>query len=172
MELIDSPSCRRCGAEEKTSAHVLCQCEAVASLRHTYLGSFSFIPEEVTSLCLGINWNFSKGTGLPWFGIRLWGITGPTKGLGALGPKGLEPCHYSILFYSRSLATKKNCRVHYCLTFIGPRIANIFAECYQQDATFHNLFISVGRSTCFRRVFSPSSGAQNCTDSVRYLSDQ
>ena len=34
------------------------------------------------------------------------------------------------------------------------------------------LFISVRRSTCFRRGFRPSSGAQNCTYSVRYLSDQ
>jgi len=36
------------------------------------------------------------------------------------------------------------------LTFTGPGIANIFAEYNQQDATFHNLFISVRRSTCFR----------------------
>jgi len=49
------------------------------------------------------------------------------------------------------------------LTFIGPCIANIFAEYNQQDATFHNLFISIRRSTCFRRFFRPSSGAQNCT---------
>jgi len=27
------------------------------------------------------------------------------------------------------------------LTFIGPCVANIFAEYNQQDATFHNLFI-------------------------------
>jgi len=58
------------------------------------------------------------------------------------------------------------------LTFTGPYIANIFTEYNQQDAKFHNLFISVGRCTCFRRVFRPSSGAQNCTYSVRYLSDQ
>jgi hypothetical protein len=38
--------------------------------------------------------------------------------------------------------------------------------------TFLNLFISVRRSTCFRRFFRPSSGAQNCTYSVRYLSDR
>jgi len=43
------------------------------------------------------------------------------------------------------------------LTFIGPCIANIFAEYNQQDATFHNLFSSVRRSTCFRRFFRPSS---------------
>jgi len=56
------------------------------------------------------------------------------------------------------------------LTFIGPCIANIFSEYNYQDAKFHNLFI--WRSTCVRRVFRPSSGAQNCTYSVRYLSDQ
>jgi len=33
-------------------------------------------------------------------------------------------------------------------------------------------FISVRRSTCFRRFFRPSSGAQNCTYSIRYWSDQ
>ena len=43
-------------------------------------------------------------------------------------------------------------------TFIGSCSANILAEYNQQDATFHNLFISVGRSTCFRRFFRPSSG--------------
>jgi len=35
-----------------------------------------------------------------------------------------------------------------------------------------NWFISVRRCTCFRRVFHPSSGAQICTYSVRYLSDR
>jgi len=48
----------------------------------------------------------------------------------------------------------------------------IFAANNQQDATFRNSFISVRRSTCFRRFFRPSSGAQNCTYSVRYLSDK
>jgi len=48
----------------------------------------------------------------------------------------------------------------------------IFSEYNQQDATFHNLFISVRRSTCFRRFFRPSSEAQNRTHSVRYLSDR
>jgi len=47
----------------------------------------------------------------------------------------------------------------------------IFAEYNQQDATFLNLFISVRCCTCFRRFFRPSSGAQNCTYSVRYWSD-
>jgi hypothetical protein len=40
MGLSDSPLCRRCGAEDETSAHILCECEALASLRRAYLGSF------------------------------------------------------------------------------------------------------------------------------------
>jgi len=35
-----------------------------------------------------------------------------------------------------------------------------------------NLFISVRHSTCFRRVFLPSSIAQNCTYNFRHLSDR
>jgi len=58
------------------------------------------------------------------------------------------------------------------LKFTGPCVANIFAGYNQQDATFLNLFISVRRSTCCRRFFRPSSGAQNCSYSVGYLSDQ
>ena len=60
------------------------------------------------------------------------------------------------------------------LTFTGPCITNIFAEYNQQDATFHTiyLFISVRCSIYFRWVFRPSSGAQNCTYGIRYLSDQ
>jgi hypothetical protein len=40
----------------------------------------------------------------------------------------------------------------------------------QQDATLHNVFISVKCSTCFRWVLRPSSGAQNCIHSIGYLS--
>jgi len=64
MELLDIPLCRRCGAENETSAHILCECEALASLRHAYLGSF-LDPEEIKSISLGVIWNFSKVTGLP-----------------------------------------------------------------------------------------------------------
>jgi len=38
------PLCRRCGAEYETTAHILCECEALASPRHVYLGSFSLDP--------------------------------------------------------------------------------------------------------------------------------
>jgi len=65
MGLSDSPLCRRCGAEDATSAHILCECEDLASLRHAYLGSFFLEPEDIKSISLGDIWNFSKVTGLP-----------------------------------------------------------------------------------------------------------
>jgi len=34
----------RCGTEEETSVHVLCECEDLASIRHAYLGSLFFGP--------------------------------------------------------------------------------------------------------------------------------
>jgi hypothetical protein len=55
MGLIDSPLCRRCGTEEETSAHILSACEALATLRHTYLGFLFLDPENVSSLVLGGN---------------------------------------------------------------------------------------------------------------------
>jgi len=65
MGLIDSPLCRRYEAEEENSAHILCECETLASLRHAYFGFFFLDPEDVKSLSLGAIWNFSKGNGLP-----------------------------------------------------------------------------------------------------------
>ena len=66
-ELLDSPLCRKCGVREETAAHILCECEALASLRHAYLGSFFLEPEDIRSLGLGAIWSYSKITGLPCF---------------------------------------------------------------------------------------------------------
>jgi len=65
LGLLDSPSCRKCGVGEETSAHILCDCEALASLRHVYLGSFFLEPEDIRSLGLGAIWNYGKVAGLP-----------------------------------------------------------------------------------------------------------
>jgi hypothetical protein len=35
--LSNNPTCTKCGTEEETSVHILCECEALASLRHTHL---------------------------------------------------------------------------------------------------------------------------------------
>ena len=44
--------CRKCGAEDDTSAHIVCKCEALASIRHVYLGYFLW-PEDIKSISLG-----------------------------------------------------------------------------------------------------------------------
>jgi hypothetical protein len=64
MGLIDRRLCRMCGAEDETSAHILCQCEALASLRHAYLGSFFLEPQNIKNVSLGAIWNFGKAAGL------------------------------------------------------------------------------------------------------------
>ena len=64
MVLTNGLLCRRFGAEEETSVHVLCGFEALVSLRQAYLGSSFLDPEDVKSRSLGVIWNFSKGTGL------------------------------------------------------------------------------------------------------------
>jgi len=53
LGLRDSPLCKKCGVGEETSAHILCECEALASLRHAYLGSFFLELEDIRSLGLG-----------------------------------------------------------------------------------------------------------------------
>ena len=61
---------------------------------------------------------------------------------------------------SRVVALRLFHRPSFCSVHELPAL---FSKYNQEDATFHNLFISVRRSTCFRRFFRPSSGAQNCT---------
>ena len=65
-------------------------------------------------------------------------------------PKGIQEY---CLENSPILFKVTSCCIFF-LTFSGPCIANIFTEYNQRYPTFHNLFISVRRSTCFRRVFS------------------
>jgi hypothetical protein len=64
MRLCNDPICRKYGTEEETSVYILCECEALASLRHACLGSFFLEPEDIRELGVGAIWNFAKGTGL------------------------------------------------------------------------------------------------------------
>jgi hypothetical protein len=63
MWLSNNPICRKCGTEEETSVHVLCECEALASLRHSYLGSFFLGPKDIRKLNIGVIWKFAKEEG-------------------------------------------------------------------------------------------------------------
>jgi len=72
--LSDSPLCRRCGVEEETSAHILCEYEALASRGHAYLSSFFLEPEDIKSIIWGPSGTLAKQQG----SLELiWG----TKGL-------------------------------------------------------------------------------------------
>jgi hypothetical protein len=64
MGLKYSALCRKCGAEEENATHVLCECEALATLRYIYLASFFLGPEDFRGLTLGAIWNIFKRTGL------------------------------------------------------------------------------------------------------------
>ena len=63
MWLSSNPICRKCAGEE-TSVHILCECEAMTSLRYTHLGSFFLDAEDVRKLGMGVIWNFAEVTGL------------------------------------------------------------------------------------------------------------
>ena len=65
LGLVNSPLCRECGVEEETLEHILYEYEALASLRHTYLGSFFLEPVDIKTISLGAIWNFSKAIPLP-----------------------------------------------------------------------------------------------------------
>jgi hypothetical protein len=47
MGLIDSSLCRKCGAEDGTSAHILSRCEALATIRQAHPGSFFLEPKDI-----------------------------------------------------------------------------------------------------------------------------
>jgi hypothetical protein len=65
LGLVDSSLCSRCGGKEETSAHILCEFEALASLRQVHLGSFFLEPEDVKNISVGAIWNFNEVIGLP-----------------------------------------------------------------------------------------------------------
>jgi hypothetical protein len=60
MGLSESPLCRRCVAEDETSAHILCECETLVSLRHAYLDSFFLEPEDVKIISMGPSGTLTK----------------------------------------------------------------------------------------------------------------
>jgi len=79
---------------EETWAHILCECEALASPRHAYLGSFFLEPGDIRSLVLGAIMNTVRLRGSY---DLIWGTKGPlNQGLGASGMKGPEPKCKSI----------------------------------------------------------------------------
>jgi hypothetical protein len=62
MLLSNKPTRRKCGTGEGNSVHILSECEALASLRHTHLCSFFLDAEDIRKE--SAIWVFAKGTGL------------------------------------------------------------------------------------------------------------
>jgi len=60
LGLSSNPTCRKCVTEEETSVHILCECEALATLKPAYLGSFFSDPEDVTNKSMGAIWTLVK----------------------------------------------------------------------------------------------------------------
>jgi hypothetical protein len=63
MALSNNPTCRKCGAEEETSVHILYECEASASHRRANLGSFLMNSEDIRKLSLGATGTLVKEQG-------------------------------------------------------------------------------------------------------------
>jgi len=63
MGIGNDPMCRKCDTEEETSVHILCECEALASFRYIYLGSFFLDPDDIKKLVMGAIWRFGNATG-------------------------------------------------------------------------------------------------------------
>jgi len=93
--------CRRCGAEEETSADVLCECEALATLKHTILGSFFLDPEDFRSLILRAIWQSEtslKKQGCHGLDTSLRGTKVLSKAYVHRDRRGLDPIAYTVLF--------------------------------------------------------------------------
>jgi len=60
MGLSNNRTCRKCGSEEETSVHILCECEAWALLPHKHLSSFFLDPEYIRKLSIRAVWIFAK----------------------------------------------------------------------------------------------------------------
>jgi len=85
MRLPSSPLVRRRGAEDETSAHTLCECEVLPSLRHAYLGSFCLDLEDIQSLSLGGHLELQRRNRalLSWY--QIMGHKGPVSyGIGTV----------------------------------------------------------------------------------------
>jgi len=60
--------------KEEISAHILCECEALASLRHAYLSSFFLEQEDIKNISWGPSGSSVKSQGSH---NLTWGTKGP-----------------------------------------------------------------------------------------------
>jgi len=129
MGLNDNPTCRKCGTEEETSAHILCECEALASLRHAH-----YVPFFWTRRILGC-WGWGpSGTLLKEKGtyslVQYWGHRGPALRPRCIAPGGART-PFIFLFYSNSLYPSSciNYHVPPLITLSSPLSSSSYFVC-------------------------------------------
>jgi len=103
LGLMASPRCRSCRPDEETSAHVLWECEVLATLSLTYLGCSLMDPKDVLNLSLGATGTLLQGQDSHDLDFSLQEDKGHVKVPRASGPNKLESIVFSVLFYSITL---------------------------------------------------------------------
>jgi len=107
---------------EETSTHILCECEALASLIHAHLGSFYLEPKDIQSISLGAIWSFSKCSGLPWLDMGHKGPALRPRFIGGERSRTLDililihkkqPLHYSTRRITVQNAIPTNFKIHF-----------------------------------------------------------
>jgi hypothetical protein len=121
------------------SAHILCECEALASLRHAYLGSLFLEPKDIQSISLGAIWSFSKASGLPWLDM---GHKGP-----ALRPRCIGDVRSQTL--DTLILILKHLVVNYILNHLNS--TSVFTLCFHKINFFINFLQLLGTYAKLRK---------------------
>jgi hypothetical protein len=64
LGLVNSPKCNRCKQASETASHVLCDCEALATLRFRHLGHHFMKAGDFEDISVSKMLNFVQGAGL------------------------------------------------------------------------------------------------------------
>lgn len=64
LGLVDSPGCDRCNQASETVSHVICDCEALATLRCKHLGQHFMKPGHFLDIFISKILDFVQGAGL------------------------------------------------------------------------------------------------------------
>jgi hypothetical protein len=137
MGLTDSPLCSKCGVEEETSAHVLCRCEALASVRHAHLGSFFLEPEDIKSQNLGASGALVRRPG---YHERGMGNKGPVslrpRCIGAERPQTRQPIHHTSWHIVERIPNYAKLRISTYITMKSLQSTNLILHISDSNSKF------------------------------------
>jgi hypothetical protein len=97
LRLVNSLECDRCKQALETASHVLCDCEALATLRYKYLGWHFMKPGDSEDIFVSKILHFVQGVGL--LNERAQGLHKRSIRIACMG-HSVPTLLYSILFYS------------------------------------------------------------------------